>query len=200
MNNYQKQHDDVDVVVSKYLSSDSETLDTISILASDSTSNQTKEIPKSSINVSHNIYHLIYDYIDTKYNYNTKLIEEKKQDEIDLIFREGIKSVSDDLSKTSSSTSLLFNGRSPRVDVMKKLATIAFGFRSQEMYPNFSPIAIMEIIRGVVGHCDDRTEKKYLHCVLDHSAKNGSNGTYNVDIFYTLVPKQKILEVKQSIG
>ena len=64
-------------------------------------------------------------------------------------------------------TSLLFEGREPRKDVLNKLKDIEEALNSDNSYPNFHINEIHRIIKSVLGNVDDRTVKKYVNCIKD---------------------------------
>lgn len=88
---------------------------------------------------------------------------------------------------TTSSLSILYNGRSARRDVLDNLKEIAKIMKCQSaIYPNFSTDNIFAYIKVVLGNVDVRTKKKYFKCIVNYSLTNKQNGTYDVTDFCNL--------------
>ncbi len=87
-------------------------------------------------------------------------------------------------SADTATSSLNYNGRLARKDVVEKLAQMAALFRGQSYdYPVFKLKQLKGLVKVVLGQVDERTQQKYLNCVIDASAKNIKNGTINVTAF-----------------
>ena len=86
--------------------------------------------------------------------------------------------------QATSSSSLMYHGRPPRKDVYQKLEKIASILKLQsELYPNFRLRHIRGFMSVVLGKVDDRTQKKYLDCIIDASEKDKTKGTIDVTQF-----------------
>lgn len=82
-------------------------------------------------------------------------------------------------------TSLLYDGREPRVDVLKRLKVIADYLQKHYSYPNFRRDAINYAIVVTLGPVDERTKKKFLNCINNflHETTGQKLGFYDdVDI------------------
>ncbi len=87
-------------------------------------------------------------------------------------------------SADTATSSLNYNGRPARKDVVEKLAKMAGLFRGQSYdYPVFKLKHLKGLVKVVLGQVDERTQQKYLNCVIDASAKNIRNGTIDVTSF-----------------
>ncbi|MEX0763998.1 MAG: hypothetical protein WD033_02365 [Nitrosopumilaceae archaeon] len=85
---------------------------------------------------------------------------------------------------TTTSSSLLYDGRPPRSDVLIKLKEIADLLRIQsEIYPFFGTKLLLTLIKVKLGPVDERTMKKYFDCITSYSTKNIHDGTYDVTGF-----------------
>ena len=81
----------------------------------------------------------------------------------------------------TATSSLLYDGRVPRGDVVIKLRKIAELLPIQsEFYPNFKPKVLEKFIRIIIGNVVRRTMKKYLNCIFNSSKKDTIHGTYDV--------------------
>jgi len=87
-------------------------------------------------------------------------------------------------AKTTTSSSILIAGRSPRIDFLEKIVEIAKLLKIQaELYPNFKPKQLEAIVKVVLGPVDSRTLKKYIDCVTSFSKKDIEHGLYDVTDF-----------------
>ncbi|MDE1829408.1 MAG: hypothetical protein KGI25_03700 [Thaumarchaeota archaeon] len=78
-----------------------------------------------------------------------------------------------------STTSLLYDGREPRLDVLKKLEKISHAATNDNRFPEFHKESLKKIIRDAVGSLDERTMKKYLKCLRGFvEATTGKKLTY----------------------
>jgi len=81
----------------------------------------------------------------------------------------------------ATTSSLLFNGREPRVDVLEKLQDIGHLLKRQSLsYPNFKQKQLLGLFKVVLGNIDERTKKKYFDCVKSYSKKDKIKGEYDV--------------------
>ena len=83
---------------------------------------------------------------------------------------------------------LCFRGAFPRLDVLKKLWTIANELESWPEFPLFKRNHLEAIIRKIIGAKDPRTFKDYFKCMVDFIEKRnggriGFYGDYNVSDF-----------------
>lgn len=89
---------------------------------------------------------------------------------------------------TTTSSSLLYDGRPPRKDVLIKLKEIANLLKLQsEVYPFFKTGLLTRVIERILGKIDPRTFKKYYDCITNYSIKNWQNGTYDVSVFCNML-------------
>jgi len=89
--------------------------------------------------------------------------------------------------KTTTS-SLLFNGKEPRADVLARLQDLARLFKLQSKdYPSFKRKQVYGLIKVVLGNVDERTQKKYFDCVTSYSIPDKIKGFYDVTQFCNIV-------------
>ena len=87
----------------------------------------------------------------------------------------------------TTSSSLLYDGRPPRKDVLIKLKEIADLLRIQSgVYPSFRTKQLSTLIGVKLGPADERTRRKYFDCIASHSTKNMQDGTFDVTNFCNL--------------
>jgi len=87
-------------------------------------------------------------------------------------------------AKTTTSSSVLIDGRPPRIDSWGRIVEIAKLLKTQsELYPNFKPKQLEAIVKVVLGPVDSRTLKKYIDCVTSFSKKDIEHGLYDVTDF-----------------
>jgi len=90
-------------------------------------------------------------------------------------------------SETTTS-SLLFNGKVPRVDVFARLQDFARLLQGQsDSYPIFKQKQIQRLLKVILGNVDERTKKKYFDCVTSNSKKDIEHGVYDVTQFCNIV-------------
>ena len=89
---------------------------------------------------------------------------------------------------STTTSSLLFNGREPRVDVLEKLHDIGRLLKVQsQFYPNFKPKHLLGLFKVILGNVDERTKKKYFDCVKSYSKPDKIKGEYDVSGFCNTV-------------
>ncbi len=87
-------------------------------------------------------------------------------------------------SDTTTSSSVLIDGRPPRIDSWGKIIEIAKLLKNQsELYPFFKPKQLKVIVKVVLGPVDSRTLKKYIDCVIKNSKPDKIKGVYDVTQF-----------------
>ena len=92
------------------------------------------------------------------------------------------------IKPTTTSSSILFDGKPPRIDVLERLRNLASLFKGQsEWYPNFKEKQVFGLIKVILGNADQRTKKKYFDCVTSNSKPDKIHGVYNVTQFYNIV-------------
>ena len=85
---------------------------------------------------------------------------------------------------TTTSLSIIYDGKPARRDVSNKLKEIAEIMKGQsDMYPDFKIVNILAYMKIVLGNSDERTKKKYFDCITSYSVKNMHNGTFDVTGF-----------------
>jgi len=84
----------------------------------------------------------------------------------------------------TTSSSILLDGRPPRIDAWTKIFEIAKLLKTQsELYPFFKTRHLNAVLKVVLGSVDPRTTKKYLDCVTKYSKKDIVKGEYDVTGF-----------------
>ena len=87
------------------------------------------------------------------------------------------------IPKTSSS-SILIDGRTPRIDMLENLEKIANLLKAQsEHFPTFKPKLLSILVEKAIGLRVDRTKKKYIDCITRYSEKDKLHGVYVVTEF-----------------
>lgn len=88
------------------------------------------------------------------------------------------------IPKTTTSSSILIDGRTPRIDVLENLESIAKLLKTQsQIYPKFKPKLLSILITKAIGPKDHRILKKYLNCITENSTKDKIHGLYDVTQF-----------------
>lgn len=67
-----------------------------------------------------------------------------------------------------STSSLLFDGKEPRKDVLLKLEKIASAISFDEHFPIFSRWEVEKIVKNILGNVDERTLMKYNNCIKNY--------------------------------
>jgi len=89
-------------------------------------------------------------------------------------------------SETTTS-SLLFNEKEPRADVLSRLQDFGRLLGQSQFYPNFKQKQIQRWLKVILGNVDERTQKKYFDCVTSYSIKDMEKGEYDVTQFCNIV-------------
>jgi len=87
-------------------------------------------------------------------------------------------------AKTTTSSSLRYDGKKPRADVLEKLGEIGGLFVGQNAtFPILGLPQVKMLIGKKLESVDPRTVKKYLNCVLDSSEKDYKDNTVDISGF-----------------
>jgi len=88
------------------------------------------------------------------------------------------------IEPTTTSSSILFDGRPPRIDSWDKIVKIAKLLKIQsEHYPNYKPKPLKSFVKVILDPVDSRTLKKYVDCVITYSTPDKIKGKYDVTQF-----------------
>jgi len=87
----------------------------------------------------------------------------------------------------TTSSSILFNGRPPRIDVFERLVALARLYKVQTDFPNLTLKQIQRWSLVILKNVDARTQKKYVDCVRKYSKKDIVKGEYDVTGFCNTV-------------
>ena len=83
----------------------------------------------------------------------------------------------------TTSSSILFDGRPPRIDVLEKLQKIARVYKTSKDYRNLNQKQVTNWASAVLDHPDSRTLRKYVKCVTSNSKPDKIKGEYDVTQF-----------------
>ena len=87
------------------------------------------------------------------------------------------------IKPTTSSSSILFDGKPPRIDVLERLQKIAQVYKISCDFPNLNQKQVTKWAFAVLGHPDSRTLEKYVQCVTNNSTPDKIKGQYDVTQF-----------------
>jgi len=99
-----------------------------------------------------------------------------------IVSEAGIEEFIDEPVATTTS-SILFDGKSPRLDVFRRLKEIAKIYKISRDFPNLNQKQVDNWAFAVLGHPDSRTLEKYVKCVTDYSITDNIKGQYDVTQF-----------------
>ncbi len=144
---------------------------------------------RSEISISHDLLQKINEeYLIPKYSNDKKRIEENRNKDIDNIVLSGL--LFEINAFTTSSTSLLFEEKSPRADVLKNLGKIANEFKKCPTFPEIHPRVLTHTINKIMGFRDYRTKEKYKRCICQYSNSDRRFGILDVSSFVGRIPKR----------
>lgn len=93
-----------------------------------------------------------------------------------------IEKSNEELQAQQHTTSLLFEGKEPRKDVLVKLLGIAEELESYHNFPNFKRQYLEHYIKTKLSNPDPRTLKKYVDCITGYVEKStGKQIFFNQD-------------------
>lgn len=142
---------------------------------------------RTTLTLAYDIYQrLIKEYFIPKYNNDKEKICENLEKEIDVI----VLNFLHQKNTVTSSTSLLFEEKPPRRDVLVKLGKIAHEFMLQSTYPEIRPTALSNIINKAMGSRDKRTKEKYKRCILQYTNHFMQLNILDVSCFVNLIPEK----------
>jgi len=145
------------------------------------------EFPTIPTQVSLDTHQRFSEYLQSKYG-DEKDIFLNKHKELDYVFTLGIEKAKEKLQ--FEIYPLLFEGKPPRADVMKKLVTIAKEFQSYPDYPIIKSMTITNIIDRVMDSKDKRTKRKYHKCIEKYVGEPKELGKTDVSGFIERIPNE----------
>lgn len=155
-------------------------------------SNKTTEIK-----IPYEMYLEIGKYLELKYD-TDEFSAEQKEEEVKIIINAGLTTLLQKFS-TSSSTSLILDGRKIRRDEAFNIAKIMVWLKRQSSFPEFTRKQIEMFVKRVVYQGDSRRPIKYMETITNEVSKNYTNGTYHVMSLYDQIPKALLIKAEKEI-
>jgi len=90
-------------------------------------------------------------------------------------------------SETTTSSSILFDGKPPRIDVIERLQKIGKVYKISCDFPILNQKQVTKWASAVLKHPDSRTLERYVECVTSNSKKDIEHGVYDVTQFCNIV-------------
>ena len=149
---------------------------------------QLYEFPTIPAQFSLDIYKQFTEYLVSKYEDDIEKTNHNRQKELDYVY-----SLGTEKAKKESEFErypILFEGKPPRADVMKKLVTIAKEFQSYPDYPIIKSMTITNIIDRVMDSKDKRTKRKYHKCIEKYVGEPKELGKTDVSGFIERIPNE----------
>lgn len=131
--------------------------------------------------IKHLLFNEFKEFLNQKFNHDDEIISKNLQKELDYVFFLGLQQYKK--SNTTSSTSLLYNGKKLRRDVLRNLKKLSEFLYDYEKFPHFRKNDLISIVNDAFGQIDSRTKIKYLDFIITNSLKNNNNGTFDVKTF-----------------
>jgi len=173
--------------------------DDVDVVEQENVNHKSKfEALTTTIMVNYSLYSKFTKYLELRYSFDNELINKKRQEEVEHVFNVGLIHCMNDLNTTTSTTSLLYDGKPLRSDVLKNLAKIAMVAEADEHHPNFRQNRLNELVRLVLEKKDSRTLVKHLKCIVNASTKNYRSGTYDISNFCKAIPPQIYTEIQED--
>lgn len=94
--------------------------------------------------------------------------EKEKLDKFENIFLMGLR-LAKEFLKQKKSCDLLWNGKTPRSDMVKNLGNIIWELQKIPSFPILPPLRITAAIKKTLSSKDKRTQKIYLNWIIQYS-------------------------------
>ncbi len=128
------------------------------------------------------LYNQFEDYLKVRYP-DTILSSEEKLDKFETIFMMGLRQAKEFL-KQKKSCDLLWNGKTPRSDMVNNLGNIIWELQKIQSFPIVPPLSITSAIRKTLSSKDKRTQKVYLDWIIQYS--NHKRIYNSIDLSYLI--------------
>ena len=129
------------------------------------------------------LYNQFEDYLKVRYP-DTTLSSEEKLDKFETIFMMGLRQAKEFL-KQKKSCDLLWNGRTPRSDMVNNLGNIIWELQKIQSFPIVPPLRITSAIKKTLSSKDKRTQKVYLDWIIQYS--NHKRDYNSIDLSYLVL-------------
>ena len=117
-----------------------------------------------------------------KLKYPEEIFSDKeKRDKFENIFLMGLR-LAKDFLKQKKSCDLLWNGKTPRSDMVKNLGNILWELQKIPSFPILPPLRITAAIKKTLSSRDKRTQKIYLNWIIQYS--NHKRDYNSIDLSY----------------
>jgi len=90
-------------------------------------------------------------------------------------------------SETTTTSSILFDGRPARIDVLEKLQEIARVYKRSSDCHKLKQKQVTNWANAVLKHPDSRTLERYVKCITSYSTPDKIKGEYDVTQFCSMV-------------
>jgi len=140
--------------------------------------------PRTVVSINAAVYQKFNEYLDFRSDFNPEFKEKLRDAMLDLAVFVGVKDLIQDFkSTTTSSSSILVDGKRPRKDVLLNLARIADELFIEKEFPYLKNSQIKECINIVLFRADERTFNKYYDTIINYSTKDFKTAR----IFYVIL-------------
>lgn len=126
------------------------------------------------------IYNQFESYLKLRYP-DVTLSSEEKLDKFETIFMMGLRQAKEFL-KQKKSCDLLWNGKTPRSDMVNNLGNIIWELQKIQSFPIVPPLRITSAIRKTLSSKDKRTQNVYLDWIIQYS--NHKRDYNSIDLSY----------------
>lgn len=126
------------------------------------------------------IYRQFEEFLKVKYPEEIFSAKEK-MDKFENIFLLGLRQAKEFL-KQKKSCDLLWNGKTPRSDMVKNLGNIIWELQKIQSFPIVPPLRITAAIKKTLSSKDKRTQKVYLDWMIQYS--NHKRDYNSIDLSY----------------
>jgi len=126
--------------------------------------------------------------------------QKKRQQVIDNVFLIGINNISNSIQQHQQQHCFFVeNGKTPPQRVLENYAKIAYVLEKGEKYPEYGERFLRDTIKRTLNVTDDRTEKKYLQGIRNHSTKVPYSSGCNVSGFCESFPDSLKCKAGQNL-
>ena len=128
------------------------------------------------------IYCQFEEFLQIKYPGKT-FSEKEKLDKFENVFLMGLR-LAKEFLKQKKSCDLLWNGKTPRSDMVKNLGNIIWELQKIQSFPVLPPLRITAAIKKTLSSKDKRTQKIYLNWIIQYS--NHKRDYNSIDLSYLI--------------
>ena len=138
-----------------------------------------------------NFYIQFQEFLKEKYP-DVTFSEKDIKDKFENIFMMGLRQAQT-LLDDKKPHDILFDGKTPRADMMRNLGNILWELQKITSFPIIPPLKITAALKKILGSRDHRTQKVYLDWIIQYSHNKRESNSANLTNLIENFPQDLII-------